>query len=65
MIKIKSYGRTQEFETREQAQAFYRRCLMCSEGSEQSTYADILWQLASGCTDITDDPYPYGKVIRY
>ena len=65
MIKITCYGGTKEFETREQARAFFYDCLLNSDGSEQRTYADILRQIECGFTDITDDPYPYGKVIRF
>ena len=55
MITIKFHSGTKEFKTREQAYRFIKDCYNCSEGSEQRTYADILFQLDNGITECEED----------
>ena len=49
-----TYGREKKFKSREDAIMFFKECVMCSEGSEQSRYVSILMQLMNGdkyCSD--------------
>ena len=49
-----TYGREKKFKSRKDAIKFFKECVMCSEGSEQSRYVSILMQLMNGdkyCSD--------------
>lgn len=53
-IKVTCYGKTEEWTSREDAQAFYIRCLQNSEGAERDRYLAIYLQLIDGeyvCSD--------------
>lgn len=54
IVTITCYGKTEQME-REKAIAFYLEGMMCSEGSEQNRYANILGGLMSGLTVCTDE----------
>ena len=53
IVTITCYGSTKQM-NRAEAISKYSECVMCSEGSEQSRYANILAELLHGykvCTD--------------
>lgn len=53
-VVCKCYGKEKEFNSREEAKKFYWEGALCSEGSEQSRYINILADLDAGkkyCTD--------------
>jgi len=55
-IKCKCYNSIHEFDTRTQAAKFFEKCIMCSDGAEQSRYLHVLMQLMNGekyCSDET------------
>ena len=54
-IRVTCYGRTEEWDSRGVAMAFYKRAMACSEGSEQSRYTRIYLQLATGKNECTDE----------
>ena len=54
MVKVTCYGTT-EIMTRADAIREFREGVMCSEGSEQSRYANILVGLLSGETEVSDE----------
>lgn len=54
IVTITCYGKTEHME-REKAIVFYLEGMMCSEGSEQNRYANILAGLMSGLTVCTDE----------
>ena len=64
IVTIKCYGRTEVLE-RNEAIAKFHDCMLCNEGSELSTYADIYGQLLSGSTLCSDEEVFGGKVIYY
>lgn len=48
------YNISRMWDSREQAQAFFTHAILCSEGSEQSRYANVLTQILDGkklCVD--------------
>lgn len=48
------YGKSREWENREEAVRFYLNCMACSEGSEHERYSNVLMGLMYGdkiCTD--------------
>ena len=53
-VKVISSGTVFSFDSVEEAKKFWTECYYGSEGHEQSRYADILMQLASGKTNISD-----------
>lgn len=53
-VICKCYGTEQEFSTRQEAVEFFMEGLMCSEGSEQERYANVLSDLWLGKTYCTD-----------
>lgn len=54
-IRVTCYGRTEEWDSRAVAMAFYKRAMTCSEGSEQGRYTRIYLQLAAGRSECTDE----------
>ena len=54
-IICKCYGKEMEFNSRQEATDYFMQGLMCSEGSEQNRYANILSDLWCGRTYCTDD----------
>lgn len=56
MVTITCYGKTKEYETREEVIAFFKDCYFCSEGAERERYAKILMELIfSNREDIYDE----------
>lgn len=53
-VTVISNGTKFSFNSVDEAKKFWTECYYGSEGSEQSRYADILMQLASGKTNISD-----------
>lgn len=61
LVKIKCYGEVRIVKRNEAIQEF-TECVLCSEGSEQGRYAQILSQLLSGyeyCYDEEDREIVY------
>lgn len=61
LVKIKCYDKISVMDRSEAIKKF-SRCVLCSEGSEQSRYAEILSQLLSGykyCYDEEDREIVY------
>ena len=54
-IRVTCYGRTEEWDSRAVAMAFYKRAMACSEGNEQGRYTKIYLQLAAGKNECTDE----------
>ena len=54
-IRVTCYGRTEEWDNRAVAMAFYKRAMACSEGNEQGRYTRIYQQLAVGRSECTDE----------
>ena len=54
-IRVTCYGRTEEWDSRAVAMAFYKRAMACSEGNEQGRYTRIYQQLAVGRSECTDE----------
>ena len=54
-IKITCYGRTEYWDSREEARMFYLRGYMESEGSEQNRYGNIYADLVSGKWECSDE----------
>lgn len=53
-VRTVCYGKTEEWDSREEAEQFFFRAMTCSEGSEQSRYVKIYTELKMGlelCTD--------------
>lgn len=48
MIKIICYGRTEEWESREEAIEYFGQAAMCTEGSERERYMNIYFDLLDG-----------------
>lgn len=56
-VRTVCYGRTEEWDSREEAEAFFLRAMAGSEGSEQERYTKIYTELKMGlelCTDGED-----------
>ena len=54
-IRCCTYNLVQEFNTVEEAKAFFLNCMKNSEGSEQSRYVRVYTQLLDGHTYCTDN----------
>lgn len=54
-IKITCYGKTEYWDDREKAKAFYLECMMYSEGAERDRYVNIYTQLCLGNTECYDE----------
>jgi hypothetical protein len=57
MVTVTCYGTTQVFKSRKKAIDFFEEGMMwCDPGSSEfSRYANIVMQLKSGMTDVSDD----------
>lgn len=54
-IKITCYGKTETWENREKAKAFYFECMISSEGAERDRYVNIYTQLCLGYVECRDE----------
>ena len=54
-IRCSTYNEVKEFDTMEQAKAFFLECMQGSSGSEQSRYVQVYTQLMNGHTYCTDN----------
>ena len=53
-IKVTCYGKTQEWDSREEAQEFYLLGILNTDGSEKNRYIEIYSQLCAGCMECSD-----------
>lgn len=53
-IKVTCYGKTEVYDSREEAEKFYLKCMAYSEGAERERYVNIYLQLKEGKTECTD-----------
>lgn len=54
-ITVKCYGKTEIWDSREKAEAFYFECMTMSEGSERDRYTKIYTELKLGMLQCTDE----------
>ena len=57
-VTVVCYGKTEVWDDRQQAAAFYLEGMACSDGSERERYAKIYTEITLGmafCTDTEDD----------
>lgn len=54
-ITIRCHGNTEEWSSREEAKALYRRAIAGSEGAERERYVKIYFQLEEGRMECTDE----------
>lgn len=53
-VKTTCYGKTREWESREQALAFFSEAIAGTDGSEQERYMNIYMQLMEGRDECMD-----------
>lgn len=56
-VKTVCYGKTDEWNSREEAEQFFLRAMASSEGSEQNRYVNIYTQLKMGKEVCTDEDF--------
>lgn len=54
MVKVTCYGKTEEL-TKEEATNKYMEAYAWSDGSERERYANILFGLMTGLTEVSDE----------